>query len=166
MPGARPPHERQRPGGWKACQQHTRRNKANIDAFWLRPVKSIVILSSALLGATRKRKALRKVTEPGSQIGSGAPVRMQIEDPVPRRSRATKVHAGNLESQARRSRWQRALPGPVLGHGSIVCRYPPPSLKLHLHHLTPKRIGREADRRSGQPLEHKISRSHATAEYS
>jgi hypothetical protein len=28
---------------------------------------------------------------------------------------------------------------------------------------SPRKIGREADRRSGQPLEHKISRSHATA---
>ena len=65
MPGARPPQERQRPGGWKACQQHTEEIKANIDAFWLRPVKSIVILSSALLGATRKRKALRKAPKPG-----------------------------------------------------------------------------------------------------
>ena len=49
-------------------------------------------------------------------------------------------------------------------HGCIVCRYPPPSLKLHLHCLTPNN-GNKADRRSGQPLEHKISRSHATAEY-
>ena len=101
---------------------------------------------------------------PASQIGPGLLVCMQIEDPRPRCSRATKVHAENLTSQARRSAWQRAQPGPLLGHGCIVCRYPPPSLKLHLHCLTPNN-GNKADRRSGQPLEHKISRSHATAEY-
>ena len=89
---------------------------------------------------------------------------MHVGDPRPRRSRATKVHAENLLEQARRSAWQRAQPGPLLGHGCIVCRYPPPSLKLHLHCLTPEN-GNKADRRSGQPLEHKISRSHATAEY-
>ena len=101
---------------------------------------------------------------PTSQIGPGLVVCMQIGDPRPRRSRATKVHAENLLEQARRSAWQRAQPGPLLGHGCIVCRYPPPSLKLHLHCLTPNN-GNKADRRSGQPLEHKISRSHATAEY-
>ena len=40
---------------------------------------------------------------------------MQIEDPRPRCSRATKVHAENLRSQARRSAWQRAQPAPLLG---------------------------------------------------
>ena len=107
-----------------------------------------------------------KRRSPARQIGPGLVVylSMQIGDPRHRRSRATKVHAENLLEQARRSAWQRAQPGPLLGHGCIVCRYPPPSLKLHLHCLTPEN-GNKADRRSGQPLEHKISRSHATAEY-
>ena len=89
---------------------------------------------------------------------------MQIEDP---RSRPTKVPStarreSQISSPPHSMAASPAWPSP--GHGCIVCRYPPPSLKLHLHCLTPNN-GNKADRRSGQPLEHKISRSHATAEY-
>ena len=93
-----------------------RRNKANIDTFWLRPVKSIVILSSAPLGATCKRKALRKATEHGHPNQARA-LRVYAD----RRSSASAdegaraPHAENLRSQARRSPWQRAQPAPLLG---------------------------------------------------
>ena len=106
-----------------------------------------------------------KRRSPARQIGPGLVVYADWRSSASALSSdQLKVHAENLTSQARRSAWQRAQPGPLLGHGCIVCRYPPPSLKLHLHCLTPEN-GNKADRRSGQPLEHKISRSHATAEY-
>ena len=95
----------------------------------------------SLLGATRKGSLYGRRRSPASQIGPGLLVCMQIEDPRPRCSRATKVHAENLTSQARRSAWQRAQPGPLLGHGCIVCRYPPPSLTNSTCIALPRRTG-------------------------
>ena len=93
-----------------------RRNKANIDAFWLRPVKSIVILSSAPLGATCKRKALRKAPKHGHPNQARAlRVYADWRSSASADEGARAPHAENLRSQARRSPWQRAQPAPLLG---------------------------------------------------
>lgn len=68
------PKERQRARAAGKLVSNTQRNKANIDSFWRRPEKhsgddqysQLLSYILSLLGAARKRKALRKPSKPGT----------------------------------------------------------------------------------------------------
>ena len=75
MPGARPPQKRgSAPERLESLSATRKRNKANIDSFWRRSEKhsgndqysQLLSYILSLLGAARKRKALRKPSKPGA----------------------------------------------------------------------------------------------------
>ena len=85
--------------------------------------------------------AMRRINKlTSTHSGDHGTLRMQIEHPRPRRSRATKVHAGNLLEQATaRDGSEHSLALSWEGMAASFVVYPPPSLKLHLHFLTPEK---------------------------
>ena len=106
----------------------------------------------------RARNLLRRAS-------GAAAVCMQIGIPALGALERRKVHAGNLSNE--RPPAMAASPAwpspwrPWLHRLSFTHHHPSNSTCIS----SSRRNGIEADRRSGQPLEYKVSRSHATAKY-